>query len=76
MVIHIVHSPFSLLHGPQRGVTPFFMEKLSYWLLFFLILHSLRKCDNPYYVQVSFDKCEELDSIRVPNIVNSLFFIL
>jgi hypothetical protein len=25
---------------PQRGVTPFSMEKLSYWLLFFLILHS------------------------------------
>ena len=34
------HFPFSILHRPQRGVTPFFMEKLSYWLLFFLILHS------------------------------------
>jgi hypothetical protein len=43
------------LRRPQRGVTPFSMEKLSYWLLFFLILHSSRthsptseKCDNPY----------------------------
>jgi len=38
-----LHSPFSILHSPrrpQRGVTPFSTEKLSYWLLFFLILHS------------------------------------
>jgi hypothetical protein len=35
------HSPFSILQGPQRGVTPFSREKQSYWLLFFLILHSL-----------------------------------
>ena len=38
-------GPFSILHSPrrpQRGVTPFSMEKQSYWLLFFLILHSLR----------------------------------
>jgi hypothetical protein len=27
---------------PQKGITPFSMQKLSYWLLFFLILHSLR----------------------------------
>jgi hypothetical protein len=41
------HSPFSILHGPQTGITPFSIEKLSYWLLFFLILHSPRRCDNP-----------------------------
>jgi hypothetical protein len=40
-------SPFSILHPPfseraQRSVTPFSTEKLSYWLLFFLILHSPR----------------------------------
>jgi hypothetical protein len=28
MVIPILHSPFSILYGPQRGVTPFSMEKL------------------------------------------------
>jgi hypothetical protein len=49
ILILILHSPFSTLHMPQRGVTPFSMEKLSYWLLFFLILHSPRRCDNPYY---------------------------
>ena len=38
-------GPFSIVHSPrrpQRGVTPFSMEKQSYWLLFFLILHSPR----------------------------------
>ena len=33
------HSPFST--GHNRGLTPFSMEKLSCWLLYFLILHSL-----------------------------------
>jgi hypothetical protein len=41
-VIYILHSPRTILREPERGVTPFSSEKLSYWLLFFLILHSPR----------------------------------
>ena len=36
LIFSILHSP----RRPQRGITPFSMQKLSYWLLFFLVLHS------------------------------------
>ena len=39
---HVGNNGNHILHSPRatKGVTPFSMEKLAYWLLFFLILHS------------------------------------
>ena len=53
---------FSILREPRRGVTPFSMEKRSSWLLFFLILHSPRRCDNPWRFQVQPVTCYMLTS--------------
>ena len=65
-----LHFPVSILREPQRGVTPFSMDKLFYWLLFSSfsilqepILHSPKGVTTPIGILT-----QHLRRIHIPQI--------